>query len=137
MTADVILTATVTWTFWNVLALLLLVVPPILLAAIALIDLFGRQDTGRWEQAGWALGIVLVPLAGSILYLLLGPRRSAFQEEPVKSDQTVQPAFQRELTRADQLQMLAYLHEAGKLTDGEFARAKVRVLRDDGLPISR
>ena len=37
-------------------------------------DLFGRRDLGGLKKAGWFLFILLLPILGSVAYLLLRPK---------------------------------------------------------------
>ncbi len=121
--------------FWKTVGPPLLVIPVALLAAIALIDLFRRVDLSPRARAGWALAIVLLPLIGSISYLLKRPSATEFAQTVPETASADDQELQRS-SPADQLRMLALLHDAGKLTDSEFAAAKVRVLRDDGAMIA-
>lgn len=120
------------WGFWSVLALLLILYPLTLLWAVALVDLFQREGLKRWELGVWLLAIVAVPLVGALGYLLVRPGIGSPDNRlrPARAGQTGEP-FQAS-TRAGELCVLADLHDAGKLSDSEFAAAKVRVLRDDG-----
>lgn len=125
------------WNFWNTLALLLLVVPLTLVAALALIDTFRRPDLTRLQQAVWVVVIVLIPLVGSVCYLLMRPEAMRPADLPIADEQPADDKRAAAATRAEQLQMLSRLHDAGKLTDSEFAAAKIRVLRENGVAIDR
>ena len=39
----------------------------------AFIDNFRRHDHSGWAKAGWALVIVLIPLLGTLIYLIARP----------------------------------------------------------------
>jgi hypothetical protein len=39
----------------------------------AFIDNFRRHDHGGWSKAGWALIIVLIPLFGTLIYIVARP----------------------------------------------------------------
>jgi hypothetical protein len=39
----------------------------------AFIDNFRRHDHGGWAKAGWALVIVILPLLGTLIYLIARP----------------------------------------------------------------
>src|SRR5207302_1850753 len=108
------------------------VIPLTLFAGIALIDLFRRVDLSRRELVGWALAIVLIPLIGPITYLLRRPPSGELSARAADADVTRGGEHDSASSRAAQLRMLANLHDGGKLTDAEFAAAKVRVLRDNG-----
>lgn len=40
----------------------------------AFIDNFRRHDHGGWAKAGWALLIIILPLFGTLIYLIARPR---------------------------------------------------------------
>jgi Phospholipase_D-nuclease N-terminal len=78
------------------------------------LDLFRRPDLSGIVKAGWALGIVVFPLLGSLLYIGLRPRRSvmpSFDREPAST---------REMSTAEQMAELDRLRAAGKITDAEY-----------------
>ncbi len=39
----------------------------------AFIDNFRRRDHGGWAKAGWALVILILPLLGTLIYLVARP----------------------------------------------------------------
>ncbi|MGZ4704716.1 MAG: PLDc N-terminal domain-containing protein [Acidimicrobiales bacterium] len=39
----------------------------------AFIDNFRRRDHGGWAKAGWALVILVIPLFGTLIYLIARP----------------------------------------------------------------
>jgi ABC-type dipeptide/oligopeptide/nickel transport system permease component len=39
----------------------------------AFIDNFRRHDHGGWAKAGWALVILVIPLVGTLIYLVARP----------------------------------------------------------------
>jgi ABC-type multidrug transport system permease subunit len=43
----------------------------------AFIDNFRRHDHSGWAKAGWALLILIVPLFGTLIYLIARPREPA------------------------------------------------------------
>ena len=42
----------------------------------AFIDNFRRPDHSGWAKAGWALVIIILPLLGTLIYLIAGRARS-------------------------------------------------------------
>ena len=40
----------------------------------AFIDNFRRRDHSGWAKAGWALVIIILPLLGTLIYLIARPR---------------------------------------------------------------
>jgi Short C-terminal domain len=73
--------------------------------------------------------IFLLPFLGTLIYLIVRPA-GATKEERVALDQTNREFVARyaPTDTASQLQVLADLHDRGKLTDDEFAAEKARLL---------
>lgn len=75
-------------TFWEVFVLLCIFVPVAAVYFVALPDLFRRGDlSGGWKVT-WMLVILLVPLIGTIVYLMRKPSEAALtaeMEEAVKT----------------------------------------------------
>ena len=44
----------------------------------AFIDNFRRRDHSGWAKAGWALVIVILPLLGTLIYLVARPVEQAY-----------------------------------------------------------
>jgi len=44
----------------------------------AFIDNFRRRDHSGWAKAGWALVIVVLPLLGTLIYLVARPVEQAY-----------------------------------------------------------
>jgi phospholipase D-like protein len=105
--------------FWDVFWILLIWVPLVLLWAIALFDIFFRNRQSGGAKAGWAVLVVLVPYVGAIIYLLLRPDAASTAPEPgpPATGATPDPTI-------DALQRASALHDAGKLSDAEFAAIK-------------
>ena len=58
-------------TFWQVFIILIVWIPLILLWVFALVALFKNRDgLAGWQVALWLLGIVLLPIVGSVIYLV-------------------------------------------------------------------
>ena len=53
--------------------LLVFIIPVLILWAYAIISLFGRHDLAFGAKLLWLLGILVLPLIGSILYFMLRP----------------------------------------------------------------
>ena len=56
---------------WILLAVF--VIPVLILWGYAVVSLIGRRDLGIGAKLLWLLGIILLPLIGSILYFMLRP----------------------------------------------------------------
>ncbi len=53
--------------------LLVFVIPVLLLWAYAIVSLIGRPDLGIGAKLLWLLGILALPVIGSVLYFMLRP----------------------------------------------------------------
>ena len=116
--------------FWDFFFLMLIWIPLLMLWGFSLLDVFRRDDLPGWSKALWVVVIILVPYLGVIVYLILR-RHGATPEEREQPGMTYRQ-FERVspsgATPAEQLKMIADLHEAGKLTDAEFAAQKAKIL---------
>lgn len=116
-------------TFWETFFLLLIFVPLAMIWAFALIDIFRREDIGGLWKAIWVVCVVLVPFFGTLVYLIVRPA-GATREERIAIEDAKRTTVARYTpdSAASQLQVLAELHDRGKLTDSEFEAEKARVL---------
>ena len=53
--------------------LVVFVIPVVILCVYAIISLIGRRDLGIGAKLLWLIGILIVPIIGSILYFMLRP----------------------------------------------------------------
>ena len=53
--------------------LLVFIIPVLLLWGYAIVSLIGRRDLGIGATLLWLLGILLLPIIGSVLYFMLRP----------------------------------------------------------------
>lgn len=96
-------------------------------------DIFRRDDISGWGKAGWVFFLIVLPLIGALVYLIANGDNMA--QRQVRDAQAVQAA-QEDYIRSvaggggttDQLEKLAKLHDAGKLTDEEFQAQKAKLL---------
>jgi hypothetical protein len=121
--------------FWDAFFLLLIYIPLLLIWAFALFDIFRRSDLSGWKKALWVAVIVLIPFFGTLIYLVARPTEAVESDyydwerpEPVAARGPA-PTPTPTDNRAQQLEVLAALHDRGKLDDAEFAAAKARVLQ--------
>ena len=115
--------------FWETFFLLLIFLPLAMVWGFALVDVFRRDDIGGFSKALWLVCIILVPLFGTLIYLI-GRPAGATKEERVMLDEASRQfvAQYSPDDSASQLKVLADLHDRGKLTDAEFAAEKARLL---------
>jgi hypothetical protein len=122
--------------FWEWLFLLLIIVPFCLCWGYSFVDIFRRRDISGWIKALWLVCIIFLPVLGTLIYLVARPQTvdewgaagASYQAQPgyPAAPSNVVPYTQT--TTAEQLRMLADLHDAGKLTDAEFDTQKARLL---------
>ena len=53
--------------------LLVFIIPVVILWGYAIVSLIGRRDLGIGAKLLWLLGILVLPIIGSILYFMLRP----------------------------------------------------------------
>lgn len=117
--------------FWWMLWFFLFVIWIWLLIAI-FADIF-RSDQSGWAKAGWVIFVIFLPLLGVLVYLIA--QGGKMQERSMKQAadmQAAQDAYIRDVagsgSTAEEIEKLAALHDAGKLTDEEFAAQKAKLL---------
>jgi hypothetical protein len=116
--------------FWSAFFLLLIFIPLVLIWGFALVDIFRRDDIGGVHKAIWLVVVIVLPFFGTIVYLLLRKPGATKEERDALAD--INSGFEQRYgggpPAADQLKTLSDLHDAGKLSDAEFAAAKARLL---------
>jgi hypothetical protein len=95
------------------------------LALIAVVlDIFRSADLSGWGKAGWFVLVLLVPLAGLIVYLVVrGSKMQSHAERQMERLGMTPPS------PADELTKLAALRDRGAITDGEYENQKAVLLR--------
>lgn len=118
-----------TFTFWNVFWLLLIFIPLVLVWGAAVVDIFRRDDLNGWLKALWLIVVIIAPFLGTLIYLIFR-RPGATPEE-----RQVREAASRDFvaryapeSHTQQLQVVADLHDRGKLSDAEYEVEKARIL---------
>jgi hypothetical protein len=119
--------------FWDIFFLLLIYIPALLIWTFSILDIFRRDDLSGVSKAIWLFIVILIPLFGTLLYLIFR-RPGGTAEERQLIDQANRQFVQHYApsSTADQLKLLSELHDSGKLTNEEFAQEKARLLRGDG-----
>jgi uncharacterized membrane protein len=64
------------WTFWDIFFLVFIFLPLLLVWGFAIGDVFVRRDLSGWEKALWLVAIVILPLIGTLIYLITRPHDS-------------------------------------------------------------
>lgn len=116
--------------YWMLIIFLFVVWFWLLLTIFA--DIF-RSPISGWAKAGWTVFILVVPLLGVLIYLIVnGSKMQERSMESAVAAQQAQDSYIRSVagteTTADQLKTLSDLHDAGKLSDEEFAAQKAKLL---------
>lgn len=98
-------------------------------------DIFSRDDIGGWGKAGWVALLIFLPMLGALIYIIAQGKGMAERRiKDAESMQAAQADYIRSVagsggsSTADQLEKLAALHDAGKLTDAEFAAQKAALI---------
>jgi hypothetical protein len=117
--------------FWTMLIIFLWVAWLMLLFNV-IIDIF-RSDMGGMAKALWALGVIVVPWLGVLVYLIAnGSAMGQRQVDAVRASEEQTQAYIRSVAggagTADEIAKLAELNAAGALTDAEFAAQKAKLL---------
>ncbi len=95
-------------------------------------DIF-RSPMSGWAKAGWTIFVIILPFLGVLVYLIAnGGKMQERSMEQAAAAQQAQNAYIKSVagteTTADQLKTLSDLHDAGKLSDEEFAAQKAKLL---------
>lgn len=105
--------------FWNFFWILAIWIPLLLLWGFTLVDLFASRHSGV-AKALWAIGIVLLPIVGVLLYFAL---------RPDDDDYNVSSAAQVGPDQSSDIARLADMNTRGLLGDEDFARIVTTMYR--------
>lgn len=97
-------------------------------------DIF-RRDMSGWAKAGWSLFVIVLPLLGTLVYLIANGGGIAERDiASFKAAEEAQKSYIREVagggggSAADELAKLGELKAKGVLTEQEFAAQKAKLL---------
>ena len=119
--------------FWAMLWFFLFIIWIWLLITV-FIDIF-RSEMSGWAKAAWVIFVIVVPLLGVLVYLIA--EGGKMQERSMKEAQQADDAKRSYIrdaagssgsSSADEVAKLAALHDAGTISDEEFAAAKAKAL---------
>ena len=100
-------------------------------------DIFRSRDMSGWSKALWSLFIIIVPLLGTLIYLIArgGGMAERTAEAAERREEQVRDYVQRvaadagpTVSAADELAKLAQLRDAGTITADEFETQKAKLL---------
>jgi hypothetical protein len=86
-------------------------------------DIFRRENLSGWAKAGWIVLIIVLPFIGILIYVIARPKNTE-QDRRMVAEARRMSGY----SAADELAKLGQLHDAGKLTDEEFATLKQRAM---------
>jgi len=96
------------------------------------VDLFRDSEMGGGAKALWIIGLILIPLLTSLIYILArGGGMAARQRAAVKSAKDETEAYIRNVagkSPAEQIADAKKLLDAGTINPDEFARLKAKAL---------
>jgi uncharacterized membrane protein YcjF (UPF0283 family) len=105
---------------------------------VALIaDIFRDQELSGWGKAAWILLLIILPLIGSLIYVIV--RGPSMAERSAKQAAAAQADFDNYIRQTagtagggsgpvDDLHRLAALRDSGTITEEEFQAMKARVV---------
>jgi hypothetical protein len=115
--------------FWEAFVLLMIYVPLLLIWGTSMVDIFRRDDLGGGRKALWLVTVLVLPLLGTLIYLITRPAGATQRErEAIEAASRDFVARYAPDDATQRLQLLADLHDRGALTDAEFQAEKARAL---------
>ena len=95
-------------------------------------DIFRSGDLSGGAKFFWILGMVALPYLGVFVYLIVrGGKMAEHRVADIKAQDEAMRAYVQDAagtSPASELERLSGLHDAGKLSDEEFATMKAKVL---------
>jgi predicted PurR-regulated permease PerM len=92
-------------------------------------DLFRRHDISGWIKTLWVIFIIILPYLAVFIYIISQGHGMAERNQKLVEQQREQLREFVSTGPADELERLSKLHDAGKLSDEEFAQMKAKVLQ--------
>jgi Short C-terminal domain/Phospholipase_D-nuclease N-terminal len=91
-------------------------------------DLFRRHDISGWVKALWIIGVIIFSYLGILVYFISQGHGMAERNQKQAKEIQDQIRQQAGYSSADELEKLKKLHDAGTLSDDEYAAQKAKVL---------
>ena len=102
--------------------LILIWIALFLIWAFTIWDIFRRHDMGGGAKAGWFVLVIILPLIGTIIYLIARPKPEPEEARWAARVEGASPS------PAQDLETLAKLREQGVITEEEFQAQKAKLL---------
>ena len=115
---------------WHALVIAVVVIPVTILWIGVLVELFTRPDLKWWQRLGWIVIVVVLPVIGSLIYILY-TWLTAGGREPSFASALPSRRAGRSANAPDSVADLAVLdrlRRQGVLTEAEFEAGKRRLL---------
>ncbi len=101
-----------------------------------LVDLFRDHELNGWWKALWIIFLIFVPLLTALVYLIArGPSMAKRQAAQIAAAQDAQESYIRQVATptspSDEIAKAKALHEAGTISDAEFALLKEKALKPE------
>ena len=90
-------------------------------------DIFRRDDIGGGLKAVWIFVLFILPLIGSLAYIITRPKVTATDVKSMAAAEAATKAVQG-VSTADELAKLAQLRDAGAITVPEYDKLKAKLL---------
>ena len=97
-------------------------------------DIFRDHELSGWAKAGWILLLIILPLIGSLIYIIVrGPSMAERRSKEIAAAQAQMDAYIRDAaagspSAADELTKLSALRDSGTISDEEFQAMKAKVM---------
>ena len=103
---------------------------------VLITDIFRDHELSGWGKAGWILLLIILPLIGSLIYIIVrGPSMAESRAKELAAAQAQMDAYIRDAAAsgpaggaADELTKLAALRDSGTISDEEFQAMKAKVV---------
>ena len=96
-------------------------------------DLFRDHEMSGWGKAGWIVVLLLIPMLGSLIYLIA--RGNGMRDRAIREQADMQKHMDQYIRQTaggsssvDELAKLSELKDKGHLSDAEFDQAKAKLL---------
>lgn len=97
-----------------------------------IVDIFRDRELSGWGKAVWLLSLVLFSLVTLLVYMIVrGPGMAQRQERAATEARTSFDSYVKDVAgdgAATELERAAAMHNAGQISDDEYAALKAKIL---------